>query len=277
MTDENPDTGSDSGIPDVPTPVEAPPVTEGDLVVVRDLTKSFGDNHVLQGIDFTVPAGTVTALLGPSGSGKTTILRALNALDLPDAGVITIGDVTVDFSQPVPKDTLRRYRAQSGMVFQSHNLFPHKTVLQNIIEGPVYAQHKPREQAIVRAKELLESVGLSEKADQYPYQLSGGQQQRVGIARALALEPLLILLDEPTSALDPELVGEVLAVLRDLATAGWTMVIVTHEIRFARQVANQVVFADGGVVLEKGPPEQVIGDPQHDRARQFFRRLLEPL
>lgn len=273
MTDQTPDLPT----PDLPTPVEKPPVTGGDLVIVRDLVKSFGDNHVLKGIDFTVPAGTVTAILGPSGSGKTTILRALAALDIPDGGVITIGDVTVDFSKPVPKETLRRYRAQSGMVFQSHNLFPHKTVLENVIEGPVHAQHKPREEAIARAKELLASVGLSEKVDQYPYQLSGGQQQRVGIARALALEPLLILLDEPTSALDPELVGEVLAVLRDLATAGWTMVIVTHEVRFAQQVANQVVFADGGVVLEKGPPEQVIGNPEHERTRQFFRRLLEPL
>lgn len=171
--------------PDLPTPVEKPPVTGGDLVIVRDLVKSFGDNHVLKGIDFTVPAGTVTAILGPSGSGKTTILRALAALDIPDGGVITIGDVTVDFSKPVPKETLRRYRAQSGMVFQSHNLFPHKTVLENVIEGPVHAQHKPREEAIARAKELLASVGLSEKVDQYPYQLSGGQQQRVGIARGV--------------------------------------------------------------------------------------------
>jgi cystine transport system ATP-binding protein len=163
------------------------------------------------------------------------------------------------------------------MVFQAHNLFPHMTVLQNVIEGPVIVQKRPREEAIADARRLLEQVGLAEKADQYPFQLSGGQQQRVGIARALALAPKLMLFDEPTSALDPELVGDVLRVIKDLANDGWTMVIVTHEIRFAQQVADQVLFLDGGVVLESGPPEQVLTEPREPRTRQFLDRILNPL
>ena len=234
--------------------------------------KSFGDNEVLKGVSFSVPRGTATAIIGPSGSGKTTLLRALNALDVPDAGVIRVGGcgVDIDFSKPVTKDQLRRYRAQSGFVFQSHNLFPHKTVLQNVTEGPVIVQKRPREEVETEAVELLRQVGLAEKRDQYPFQLSGGQQQRVGIARALALKPKVVLFDEPTSALDPELVGEVLGVIRDLAVEGWTLVIVTHEIQFARQVSDQVLFTDQGVILEKGPPAEVIGDPKEERTRQFL-------
>jgi L-cystine transport system ATP-binding protein len=249
-------------------------------IVAEGVQKAFGDNQVLKGVSFTVPRGTATAIIGPSGSGKTTLLRALNALDVPDAGVISVGGdegVEIDFSKPVAKDQLRRYRAQSGFVFQSHNLFPHKTVLQNVIEGPVVAQKQPKDQAVAEAVELLGQVGLAEKRDQYPFQLSGGQQQRVGIARALALTPKVVLFDEPTSALDPELVGEVLSVIRDLAVEGWTLVIVTHEIQFARQVSDQVLFTDRGVILEKGPPAEVIGDPKDERTRQFLDRILNPL
>ena len=246
-------------------------------VVAHGVEKAFGDNKVLRGVSFTVARGTATTIIGPSGSGKTTLLRALNALDVPDAGVITVGDVEIDFATPAPKDQLRRYRAQSGFVFQSHNLFPHKTVLQNVTEGPVVAQKRPQAEVEAEAVELLDQVGLADKRDQYPYQLSGGQQQRVGIARALALKPKVVLFDEPTSALDPELVGEVLSVIRDLAVDGWTLVIVTHEIQFARQVSDQVLFTDQGVILEQGPPAAVIGDPKEERTRQFLQRILNPL
>ncbi len=248
-----------------------------DLLTVRGVRKAFGELEVLRDISFDVPAGTVTVIIGPSGSGKTTVLRTLNALDRADAGVIGIGDVSVDFGAPVERATLARFRAQSGMVFQAHNLFPHKTVLQNVIEGPVIVQKRPKAEAIADARRLLDQVGLAEKADQYPYQLSGGQQQRVGIARALALKPKLMLFDEPTSALDPELVGDVLRVIKDLAAEGWTMVIVTHEIRFAQQVADQVLFIEAGVVLESGPPAQVLGAPSEARTRQFLQRILDPI
>jgi len=248
-----------------------------DLLTVRDVRKAFGDNEVLKGISFDVPAGSVTAVIGPSGSGKTTVLRTLNALDQADAGVITIGDLSVDFAAHPDRATLARFRAQSGMVFQSHNLFPHMKVLQNVLEGPVVVQRRPKAEAREEALALLAQVGLAEKADQYPYQLSGGQQQRVGIARALALRPKLMLFDEPTSALDPELVGEVLQVMKDLAQEGWTMVVVTHEIRFAQQVADQVLFIDGGVVLESGPPAQVLTEPKEARTRQFLHRILDPI
>ena len=253
------------------------PSAQSDLLTVRGVRKAFGDLQVLRDISFDVPAGTVTAVIGPSGSGKTTVLRTLNALDQADSGVIRIGEVEVDFAKPVDRSTLAAFRAQSGMVFQAHNLFPHRTVLQNVIEGPVIVQKRPKAEAIKDAKVLLEQVGLAEKADQYPYQLSGGQQQRVGIARALALRPKLMLFDEPTSALDPELVGEVLQVMKDLAQEGWTMVVVTHEIRFAQQVADQVLFIDGGVVLESGPPAQVLTEPEEARTRQFLHRILDPI
>ena len=248
-----------------------------DLIVAQSITKSFGDNHVLRGVSFTVPTGSATAVIGPSGSGKTTLLRSLNALDVPDSGVVTIADVSVDFAKPVSKEILRNYRAQSAMVFQSHNLFPHRTVLQNVTEGPIVAQRRSPDEATAEALDLLDRVGLADKRDEYPFQLSGGQQQRVGIARALALRPKLVLFDEPTSALDPELVGEVLAVIRDLATEGWTLVVVTHEIQFAKQVSDQILFVDQGVVLEQGPPAEVIGQPTHQRTRQFLDRILNPL
>lgn len=246
-------------------------------VTAEGIEKAFGDNKVLKGVSFTVERGTATAIIGPSGSGKTTLLRALNALDRPDAGVIRVDDIEIDFSKPVSKPEVRRFQSRSGFVFQGHNLFPHMTVLENIIEGPLIVQKRPKDEAVEEAVELLDQVGLTEKRDQYPYQLSGGQQQRVGIARALALKPKLVLFDEPTSALDPELVGEVLSVIKDLAIEGWTMVIVTHEIQFARQVSNQVLFTDRGVVLERGSPDEVIGDPKEERTRQFLQRILNPL
>ena len=248
------------------------------LLSVSGLAKSFGDHEVLRSIDFDVAPGSVTVLIGPSGSGKTTVLRSLNALDVADAGVVRIGDVGVDFAQrPVTKRQVATLRAQSGMVFQSHHLFPHLTVLENVTAGPVLAQRRDRPEAEAEARELLRLVGLEDKDGAYPYQLSGGQQQRVGIARALAIRPQLMLFDEPTSALDPELVGEVLRVMRDLAAQGWTMVVVTHEIRFAQQVADQVLFMDGGVIVERGTPEEVLTRPRTERARQFLHRILDPL
>jgi L-cystine transport system ATP-binding protein len=248
------------------------------LIEVHGLRKSFGDTEVLRGVDLEAPEGTATALLGPSGSGKTTVLRSLNVLETPDAGTVRIADAAVDFDAPVTDKRVRRrevaaLRARSGMVFQSHHLFPHKSVLDNLLEGPVHVQHRDVEEATADARRLLEQVGLAGREDAYPGQLSGGQQQRVGIARALALQPQVVLLDEPTSALDPELVGEVLAVIRDLAAQGWTLVIVTHEIRFARDVADQVLFLDQGVIAERGGAE-VLTDPQQERTKQFLSRVL---
>jgi L-cystine transport system ATP-binding protein len=249
------------------------------LIEVSGLHKTFGDREVLRGVDLTVAEGTATALLGPSGSGKTTVLRSLNVLETPEAGVVRIADAAVDFGDAsVDKATRRReveaLRARSGMVFQSHHLFPHKTVLENLLEGPVQVQRRDVDEATAEARALLEQVGLTGREDTYPAQLSGGQQQRVGIARALALQPQVVLLDEPTSALDPELVGEVLAVIRDLAATGWTLMIVTHEIRFARDLADQVLFLDEGVIAERGGAE-VLTDPQQERTRQFLRRVLD--
>lgn len=246
------------------------------LLEVRGLRKRFGDLEVFKGIDLTIHKGEVVVLLGPSGSGKTTVLRSLNGLEVPDSGTLSIpGVVDIDFSLPLPDPVRFRLRDQSATVFQQHQLFPHKTVLQNVIEGPVVVQKVPKEQAISEAEALLDRVGLLSKEDAYPHQLSGGQQQRVGIVRALALKPKLILFDEPTSALDPELVGDVLDVIKGLAAEGWTLVIVTHEIGFARQVANHVVFFDGGVVVEEGTPEQVFDHPQHERTKKFFDRILK--
>jgi len=247
------------------------------LLEARGLTKTFGANHVLRGVDLQVPSGSVTCLIGPSGSGKTTVLRSLNGLEAPEAGTVRIDDVELDWAGRPDARAVSRLRAQSGMVFQSHNLFPHLSVLDNVTAGPVLAQGRPRAQARAEAQELLARVGLADKADAYPAQLSGGQQQRVGIARALATRPRVVLFDEPTSALDPELVGEVLRVMQSLAAEGWTMVVVTHEMRFARQVADQVLFLDGGVVVEHGPPSEVLVAPREARTRQFLQRLLEPL
>ncbi|WP_280530197.1 amino acid ABC transporter ATP-binding protein [Nocardioides dongkuii] len=249
------------------------------MIEVEGIEKSFGERRALRGISFTARRGTATVLVGPSGCGKTTVLRSLNVLETPDAGRVRIGEAAVDFDAlPRDKAVRRReiaaLRSRSGMVFQSHNLFPHKTVLGNLIEGPVQVQGRPREEAEADARVLLERVGLAGREHAYPAQLSGGQQQRVGIARALALRPEVLLLDEPTSALDPELVGEVLAVVRDLAEEDWTLVIVTHEIRFARDVADQVLVLDEGLIIERGSAE-VLTDPLEERTRRFLSRVLD--
>lgn len=249
----------------------------GPLLEVTGLNKSFGENTVLRHIDLTVNPGHVTALIGPSGSGKTTVLRCLNGLEQPDAGTVRFsGGPEVTFGPKTSQRETSTLRTPSAMVFQSYNLFPHKTALQNIIEGPVQVQKKPKSEAVAQARELLERVGLADWADHYPHQLSGGQQQRVGIVRALAMKPSLLLFDEPTSALDPELVGDVLTVIKELAEEGWTMVLVTHELNFAREVADQVVFMDGGVVVEKGPASEVLRGPSQERTRRFVHRLLNP-
>lgn len=245
------------------------------LVEVHAVTKAFGDRQVLKGIDLAVDPGSVTVLIGSSGSGKTTLLRCTNTLERPDSGTVRVGDVELDFATQPPKSEGRKLQARSGMVFQAHNLFPHLSVLQNLTLGPVHAQGVPLEEAVVHARQLLERVGLAGREEAFPFQLSGGQQQRVGIARALALRPELLLFDEPTSALDPEIVGEVLDVMKDLATEGWTMIVVTHEMRFARQVSDQVAFLDAGVIVERGHPDQVFGEPQQERTRQFLHRVLD--
>jgi cystine transport system ATP-binding protein len=268
---------SDDAVNGEPVTDEAGTDEAGILLRASGLHKRFDELEVLKGIDLEVRSGSVSVLIGPSGSGKTTVLRSLNGLEVPDAGTVRIGDVEVDFGLTPTKKQLVLLRAQSSMVFQAHNLFPHLTVLQNVIEGPLVVQRRPRDEVHAEGLALLDRVGLASKAEQYPYQLSGGQQQRVGIARALALRPKLMLFDEPTSALDPELVGEVLTVMKDLAAEGWTMVVVTHEIRFARSVADQVLFMDGGVVVESGSPEAVLTDPKQPRTRTFLHRVLDPI
>jgi cystine transport system ATP-binding protein len=251
--------------------------TDAALLTVRGLRKAFGRHEVLKSIDMDVRKGEVVTLIGPSGSGKTTVLRCLNGLEVPDDGVVEfVGELAVDFSTPVSKKQLAALRDRSAMVFQHYNLFPHKTALENVIEGPVQVQKRPKAEAVEEARELLARVGLADKEDSYPFELSGGQQQRVGIVRALALRPQLLLFDEPTSALDPELVGDVLTVIKELADEGWTMVVVTHELAFARQVADEVIFMDGGVVVERGHPDTVLRDPREERTRQFVDRLLNP-
>ncbi|MDQ0733600.1 amino acid ABC transporter ATP-binding protein [Arthrobacter agilis] len=247
------------------------------LLTVTGLQKSFGDTQVLKSIDLRIDSGQVVALVGPSGSGKTTVLRCLNGLETPDGGTVAFsGGPSVDFGGKVTKKQALPLRDRSAMVFQNYNLFPHMTVLENIIEGPVRVQKRPRKDAVADAERLLGRVGLAAKRDDYPFNLSGGQQQRVGIVRALALQPDLLLFDEPTSALDPELVGEVLTVIKELAEEKWTMVIVTHELAFAREVADEVVFMDGGVVVEHGHPDQVLRNPRNERTRRFVQRLLNP-
>ena len=247
------------------------------LLSVSDLHKSFGEKHVLRGVSLQAGKGSVTVLIGPSGSGKTTFLRSLNALEVPESGTVTIDGASVDYAAHPNRRDLAALRARSGMVFQAHNLFPHRTALENVTEGPVHAQGRSRAEAEEEGRALLARVGLAGLEDRHPSQLSGGQQQRVGIARALALHPDLLLFDEPTSALDPETVGEVLQVMRDLAAEGWTMVVVTHEIAFAREVADHVAFLDGGVIVEQGDPGDVLVHPREERTRRFLRRVLDPL
>ena len=266
--------------PNTPVDPLAPVETPDDsvLLTARGIRKSFGDNEVLRSIDLEVRRGEVVVLIGPSGSGKTTVLRSLNGLETPDAGIIEFADgPSLDFAAPIPNATRFALRDRSAMVFQQHNLFPHMTVIENVIEGPVRVQRVSKKQAIAEASALLDRVGLAEKRDAYPFELSGGQQQRVGIVRALALKPQLLLFDEPTSALDPELVGEVLQVIKELADEGWTMVVVTHELSFARQAADEVLFMDGGVVVERGSPAQIFTKPTEERTRRFLDRILRPL
>ena len=252
------------------------------LPMVRALAvrKSYGSNHVLKSISLEVAQGEVLCLLGPSGSGKSTFLRCINHLESIDGGRIYVGEELMGYRQSGdtlyelhPKD-IAKQRQSIGMVFQRFNLFPHLTALENVIEAPVGVAGVSKADAVVKAQALLAKVGLQDKADHYPSQLSGGQQQRVAIARALAMEPKLMLFDEPTSALDPELVGDVLDVMRDLAKSGMTMIVVTHEIGFAREVADTVVFMDQGVVVESGNPKQVLDNPQEARTKAFLRSVL---
>ncbi|WP_296186226.1 L-cystine ABC transporter ATP-binding protein TcyN [Pseudomonas sp. UBA1879] len=244
------------------------------MITVEKLTKAFKGNQVLKGIDLKVEPGEVVAIIGPSGSGKTTFLRCLNFLEEPTSGTIVVGDIKIDGSRPLTQQAglIRQLRQHVGFVFQNFNLFPHRTALENVIEGPIVVKKVPRTQAIELGRSLLAKVGLAGKEDAYPRRLSGGQQQRVAIARALAMEPEVILFDEPTSALDPELVGEVLSAIRALAEENRTMIIVTHEMKFARDVANRVVFIDKGVIVEQGDAKALFANPKEERTRQFLER-----
>jgi polar amino acid transport system ATP-binding protein len=243
------------------------------MIELTDVHKSFGTNHVIRGFSTTVSTGEVVCIVGPSGSGKSTILRCINGLESYDSGSITVEGLTVDRAAA----SITAVRTRVSMVFQRFNLFPHRTALENVVEGPIFVKREPRAQALERGRALLARVGLAEKETAHPHALSGGQQQRVAIARALAMQPKAILFDEPTSALDPELVGEVLAVMRSLADEGMTMVVVTHEMGFAREVADRVLFLDGGVIVEQGRAPDVLSNPQHPRTQDFLRRVLRPL
>lgn len=243
---------------------------------VKNLVKKFQGQTVLHGIDLQVEEGEVVAIIGPSGSGKTTLLRSINLLEQPESGSIRVGNITIDATRSVGqhKSAIRELRQHVGFVFQNFNLFPHRTVLENIIEGPVIVKGEPKEEALARARELLAKVGLSGKENSYPRRLSGGQQQRVAIARALAMRPDVILFDEPTSALDPELVGEVLNTIRQLAQERRTMVIVTHEMSFARDVADRAIFMDQGRIVEQGAAKTLFAEPQQARTQQFLEKFL---
>ncbi|MFI9052685.1 amino acid ABC transporter ATP-binding protein [Streptomyces sp. NPDC053427] len=265
------------------------------MVDVRAVRKSFGALEVLRGVDLEVRAGEVAVVLGPSGSGKSTLLRTINHLEKVDGGWVSVDGSLVGYRREsrtaarrasakggrraerlyeLPEREILKQRTGIGFVFQNFNLFPHLTVLENLTEAPLSALRRPKKEVVETARALLARVGLADKADAYPRRLSGGQQQRVAIARALALEPKLLLFDEPTSALDPELVGEVLDVIKDLAHRGTTMIVVTHEIGFAREVADTVVFMDGGRIVEQGPPDEVLDNPRHERTRSFLSKVL---
>ena len=254
---------------------EATPALE-----IRNLHKRYGDLEVLKGISLTAKDGDVISILGSSGSGKSTFLRCVNHLDKATAGRLYVDGELIGYREKngtlyeISEKEAAEQRSDIGMVFQSFNLFPHRTVIENIIEAPVQVKKIPEETARARAMELLEDVGLASKANNYPVQLSGGQQQRVAIARAVAMDPKLMLFDEPTSALDPELVGEVLRVMKDLAAEGMTMLVVTHELSFAREVADKVAFMDGGQIIEYGTPEEVLDNPQHERTKAFVSTLF---
>jgi polar amino acid transport system ATP-binding protein len=262
------------------TTTTRPTGTATPMVLAEGVSKSFGSNEVLKSITLSVQPGEVLCIVGPSGSGKSTFLRCINHLERVDAGRLSVDGQLVGYRQHgdklyelKPKEAAKQ-RRQIGMVFQRFNLFPHMTALENVIEAPMRVKGIPKSQAVARAQELLTRVGLGNKGDYYPAHLSGGQQQRVAIARALAMEPKLMLFDEPTSALDPELVGEVLDVMKGLAASGMTMVVVTHEMGFAREVADELVFMDGGVVVEAGDPREVLSNPQHQRTQAFLSKVL---
>lgn len=240
------------------------------MLRVKDLHKSFGDNEVLKGIDENIEKGEVVCVIGPSGSGKSTFLRCLNLLEEPTSGEVYLDDEKIN----APDVDINKVRQRLGMVFQNFNLFPHKTVTENITMAPINVLKMSQKDAVKKAHELLKMVGLEDKADEYPKSLSGGQQQRVAIARALAMEPEAMLFDEPTSALDPEMVGDVLEVMKNLAAEGMTMVIVTHEMGFAREVADRVVFMDGGYLVEEGTPEEIFDNPKEERVKDFLSKVL---
>ena len=240
------------------------------LIELTRVSKNFGSHQVIRDFDATVSTGEVVCIVGPSGSGKSTILRCINGLEPYQSGTITVGGVRVERGAA----TITAIRTRVSMVFQRFNLFPHRTALENVVEGPIYVKREPRREALERGRALLARVGLAEKAEAHPGQLSGGQQQRVAIARALAMQPDAILFDEPTSALDPELVGEVLAVMRSLADEGMTMIVVTHEMGFAREVADRVLFLDHGTIVEQGPAADVLSSPREARTQDFLRRVL---
>ena len=250
------------------------------MVEARGVRKHFGSNQILKGIDLRVEIGSVTSLIGPSGSGKTTFLRCINHLEKVDAGRLYVDNQLIGYEErnnrlyELKPRQIAQARLKTGMVFQRFNLFPHMTVLENIIEAPLTVLNRPRDEVTEEAHTLMAQVGLADRGASYPRELSGGQQQRIAIARALAMKPKLMLFDEPTSALDPELVGEVLEVMKSLADAGMTMVVVTHELAFAREVGDQIVFMDGGVVVESGSPSDVLGNPKHDRTRAFLSKVL---
>ena len=250
------------------------------MVKAEQVCKSFGALDVLKGITLEIGRGEVLVMVGPSGSGKSTFLRCINHLEQVNAGRLYVDGELIGYRdkgsklyEMSPRDAAKQ-RRDIGMVFQHFNLFPHRTALENIMEAPIHVKKVKKDAAVARGKDLLQQVGLSEKADAYPAQLSGGQQQRVAIARALAMNPKLMLIDEPTSALDPELVGEVLEVMKKLAAEGMTMVVVTHEMGFAREVASKLVFMDGGIVVESGPPRELLANPQHERTKAFLSKVL---
>ncbi|MEU7145592.1 amino acid ABC transporter ATP-binding protein [Nocardia sp. NPDC046473] len=250
------------------------------MILADRVCKNFGALHVLKGVSLEIGRGEVLCVIGPSGSGKSTFLRCINHLEDVNAGRLYVDGELVGYEEKNGKlyelhpGVAARQRREIGMVFQHFNLFPHRTVLENVIEAPIHVKKVPKAEAVAKAHELLDRVGLAEKANAYPAQLSGGQQQRVAIARALAMDPKLMLFDEPTSALDPELVGEVLQVMRELAQSGMTMVVVTHEMGFAREVADKLVFMDGGVIVEAGAPRELLANPKHERTQAFLSRLL---
>jgi polar amino acid transport system ATP-binding protein len=247
-----------------------------DVITIERLDKYFGDLHVLKEVDLTIKTGEVVVLFGRSGSGKSTLLRCINFLEEPTSGVIQVGDLRMEVGPALRarREMIRQIRERCGMVFQEFNLFPHLSVIENVIEAPCTVKGEAKQKASKRAMELLERVGLAEKAQEYPIRLSGGQKQRVAIARALAMQPDIMLFDEPTSALDPELIGEVLAAMRDLARDGMTMVVVSHEMGFAREVANRMVFMHEGRLIEEGPPSQIISAPSDERTKRFLEAVL---